>query len=44
VKIVRTLNPEIIVPLHTEHPEAFAEIFGGECRVVRPPRLEWVSL
>jgi len=44
VKIVRTLNAEVVVPVHTEHPEAFVQIFGEECKVVRPPRLERISL
>jgi ribonuclease J len=44
VKIVRTLNPEIVVPLHTEHPEAFARFFGGDCKIVQPPCSEWIDL
>lgn len=44
VKIVRTLNPEVIVPLHTAHPEAFAKAFGTEYEVVQPPLMQWISL
>ena len=43
-RIVRTLNPEIIVPLHTEHPALFVERFGDDHRVVQPPLLEWTNL
>ncbi len=44
VKIVRMLNPETVVPLHTEHPETFEALFGGDCKVVQPPLLEWINL
>jgi ribonuclease J len=43
-RIVRTLNPEVIVPLHTEHPDLFETRFGGDYRVVQPPLLRWTSL
>jgi len=43
-RIVRTLNPEVIVPLHTGHPEAFQEKFGGQCKVIAPPLCRWTVL
>lgn len=43
-RIIRTLNPEVIVPLHTDHPEVFAERFGDDYRVLQPPLLEWTEL
>jgi ribonuclease J len=43
-RIIHALNPEIIVPLHTENPALFVERFGGDHRVVQPLLLEWTEL
>lgn len=33
-KVFRLLNPQAIIPIHTNAPEQFAELFGGEWPVV----------
>ncbi len=43
-KIVRTLDPEVIVPVHTTDPQWFVDEFGGQCRVVIPQEASWVDL
>ncbi len=43
-RIIRRLNPEVIVPVHTEYPEVFVDRYQGEYRVVPPPLLEWTDL
>jgi len=43
-RIVRTLNPEVIVPLHTERPDLFMDRFGDDYRVIPPRPLEWMTL
>jgi ribonuclease J len=43
-KIIRTINPEVIVPLHTGSPEAFEQRFGGDFEVVLPPLCDWTEL
>ncbi|MEM4729068.1 MAG: MBL fold metallo-hydrolase RNA specificity domain-containing protein [Thermoplasmata archaeon] len=43
-ELARRINPEVLVPVHTERPEAFETRFGGEFRVVRPPRGRWVEI
>jgi len=43
-RIVRTLNPEVIVPLHTDHPEAFKERFGRGFDIVLPFTSRWAEL
>ncbi|MEM0342763.1 MAG: MBL fold metallo-hydrolase [Thermoplasmata archaeon] len=41
--IVRSLDPEIVVPVHTEHPEWFAQTFGGRQKVIEPKKGEWIE-
>ncbi len=33
-KIVSQINPKIIIPVHTEHPEEYVEAFGNKVRIV----------
>jgi len=43
-RIVREINPEVIAPLHTEHPGWFSETLGEEYRVVQPQVCEWMEV
>lgn len=43
-EIVRGLDPEMVVPVHTEHPEWFVQEFSGERKVVVLPEREWIDL
>lgn len=40
VKIVETVDPEILIPVHTEHPRWFVAAFGGQRKVVLPERMK----
>jgi mRNA degradation ribonuclease J1/J2 len=37
--IVRTVQPEILIPIHTEHPEWWEETLRGTGIKVEPPAL-----
>jgi len=37
-RVVREVNPEILIPIHTEHPEMFRELFEREGIEVRLPQ------
>jgi ribonuclease J len=42
--IVREIDPEVLVPVHTENPGWFERTFGGERRVVLPEQYRAVAL
>ncbi len=42
--IVREIDPEVLVPVHTENPGWFEEAFGGERRVILPEQYRPVAL
>lgn len=44
LRIVRAINPEVVVPLHTERPGWFVETLGSEYRVILPRLCEWVEI
>ena len=41
--LVAALNPENIIPVHTEHPEKYAELFGG-ARILQIPDNSLIGL
>ncbi|UCE91047.1 MAG: MBL fold metallo-hydrolase [Methanobacteriota archaeon] len=43
-KIVREVDPDVLVPVHTENPKWFEDTFGGERKVVLPKQYETVVL
>jgi len=43
-RIVRGIDPEVVVPVHTEHAEWFTDNFGGERKVVVPDSEGWIEL
>ena len=38
MEIVRTVRPKMLIPVHTEHPEAYAEKLEGICEVRLPAK------
>lgn len=38
MEIVRTIRPKMLIPVHTEHPEIYAEKVGGICEVRMPEK------
>lgn len=42
-EMVRTIDPEVVVPVHTEYPAWFEQEFGGERKVVLPIRYERIE-
>ena len=36
MEIARTIRPRKLIPVHTEHPEVYAETLGDKCEVVMP--------
>jgi ribonuclease J len=36
--MIRAVEPEIVIPVHTQHPSWFEETFGDERRVIQPKR------
>jgi ribonuclease J len=42
--MVRTVDPEVVIPVHTEYPEWFQKEFGEERRVVLPRRYQRIEL
>lgn len=38
-RLIEVINPEIVVPIHTEAPQFFAENFGSSRKVIIPQRL-----
>lgn len=38
MEIVRTIRPKVLIPVHTEHPEIYAEKVGGMCDVQMPEK------
>lgn len=43
-RMVREIDPEVVVPVHTEHAEWFVDNFGGERKVVVPDSERWIEL
>ncbi|UCE80469.1 MAG: MBL fold metallo-hydrolase [Methanobacteriota archaeon] len=43
-KMVREIDPEILIPVHTENPKWFERTFSGERKVILPKRYETVVL
>ena len=44
VRIVETLDPEVVIPVHTTAPGWFKETFGGQRKVVLPEEGSWVNV
>lgn len=42
--MIREIDPEVLVPVHTEYHAWFADTFGGERKVVIPQRYEAINL
>jgi ribonuclease J len=42
--MIRDINPEVVIPVHTEHPSWFTKTFEDERRVIRPERGQRVVL
>ncbi|HUV60671.1 MAG TPA: MBL fold metallo-hydrolase [Thermoplasmata archaeon] len=42
--IVREIDPEVLVPVHTEYHKWFDDTFGGERKVIIPQRYEAIDL
>lgn len=42
--MVRAIDPEVLIPVHTEYPEWFEQEFGGERRVALPSRYQRIDL
>ncbi len=36
IQVLREIRPECVIPVHTEHPELFAEYLGKEMKVILP--------
>jgi ribonuclease J len=43
-EIVNKIDPEAVIPVHTEEPGWFEKEFGGSRRVLLPEQCEWVDL
>ena len=43
-EMVRTVDPEVLVPVHTEYPDWFDAEFGGERKVVLPRRCQRIDM
>ncbi len=43
-EMVRTIDPEIVIPVHTEYAAGFEQIFDGERKVVLPRRGDKIQL
>jgi ribonuclease J len=35
ISLIEEISPEIIIPVHTEHPEEFVNLFGGKVKVLK---------
>jgi len=38
LKLIETIQPQTVIPVHTEHPEIYAEELKGKCEVILPER------
>ena len=38
MKLIEIINPEIVIPVHTEKPELYAELLAGKHQVILPQR------
>ena len=36
MEIIDTINPRIVIPIHTEHPELFQDKLGAQRQVIMP--------
>jgi ribonuclease J len=43
-KIIERIEPETIIPVHTEHPEWFVENFQGTYKIVIPEKMKWIEI
>lgn len=44
IQVLREIRPECVIPVHTEHPELFAEYLGKEMKVILPEEGTPISL
>ncbi|MDH3364476.1 MAG: MBL fold metallo-hydrolase [Thermoplasmata archaeon] len=42
--IVREIDPDVLIPVHTENPDWFETTFGGERKVILPKRYKAIAL
>lgn len=43
-EIIEGISPEILIPVHTEHPEWFARTFEGRFKTILPEKMKWIDL
>lgn len=43
-EIISKMEPEVLIPVHTERFDWFEDMFGGDCKVMRSTRCEWMTL
>lgn len=42
--IIEDIDPEILIPVHTEHSEWFAANFGNRIRTIIPENMKWIEI